>query len=147
MNLNRRFLSLMLITMLAATLGVTPSAAQDSITRVVWDLWSRDVDSADIDQLHEEFMEAHPGVTIQREVYDLFDLMAIQPLAFSEAGGPDVSMINQGYVGTGTLVEAGLLMPLNDYADQYGWWDRYAMGLHARNSFSADGKQFGVGNL
>jgi raffinose/stachyose/melibiose transport system substrate-binding protein len=47
----------------------------------------------------------------------------------------------------GALVEADLLLPLNDYADQFGWWDRYAEGLHARNSFSEDGTEFGAGNL
>ena len=37
----------------------------------------------------------------------------------SEEGGPDVAMINQGFSGMGALVEAGLLLPLNDYCLLY----------------------------
>ena len=117
------------------------------MTLVVWDNWVRDAEQEMIETLNAEFEAAHPGVTIQREVYATDDLTNILPLELSSDSGPDVTMINQGYSGMGALVEAGLLLPLNDYADQYNWWDRYAMGLHSRNSFSDDGKQFGVDNL
>lgn len=133
---------------IALLLAGFPASAQDNeVTLVVWDNWVRDAEQEMIEILNAEFEAAHPGVTIQREVYATDDLTNILPLELSSDSGPDVTMINQGYSGMGALVEAGLLLPLNDYADQYAWWDRYALGLHSRNSFSEDGKQFGVGNL
>ncbi|NLX08227.1 MAG: extracellular solute-binding protein [Chloroflexi bacterium] len=142
---------LILLVLVALLAGLTqasaPATAQEEVTLVVWDNWTRDAEQAMIDQLNAEFEEAHPGVTIQREAYDTTDLTNILPLAMSEAGGPDVAMINQGYTGMGPMVEAGLLLPLDDYAGQFGWADRYAEGLHNRNSFSDDGAQMGEGGL
>jgi len=133
--------------LLALLVGLVPAAAQDNVTLVVWDNWTRDAEQAMIETLNSEFEDAHPGVTIQRETYATDDLTKILPLELSGSAGPDVTMVNQGYTGMGALVQAGLLLPLDPYADQYGWWDRYAKGLHSRNSFSEDGKTFGVGNL
>ena len=47
----------------------------------------------------------------------------------------------------GQLVKGGLLKPLDAYADAYGWNDRWSKTLLDLNRFSADGKQFGAGNL
>ena len=47
----------------------------------------------------------------------------------------------------GQLVKGGLLKPLDAYADAYGWNDRWSKTLLDLNRFSADGKQFGSGNL
>jgi raffinose/stachyose/melibiose transport system substrate-binding protein len=47
----------------------------------------------------------------------------------------------------GPLVQAHLLLPLNKYANAYGWSKRYSAGVLRMNKFSADGKHFGVGNL
>ncbi len=138
------------VTMVTA-IGFFPAqnttSAQDAVTLVVWDTWSRPAEVEMIDILHQEFEDAHPGVTIVKEAYPHTELDATLPLALSEASGPDVAQVNQGYSSMGPIVAAGLLLPLDDYADQYGWWDRYALGLHSRNSFSEDGAQFGVGNL
>jgi len=143
----KTFVALLTSVLLLLALFGAPVQAQDSTTLVVWDNWTRDAEQAMIEQLDQEFQAAHPGVTIQREAYDTSDLTDILPLSLSEASGPDVAMINQGYTGMGALVKAGLLLPLNDYADQYKWWDRYATVLHGRNSFTADGTQIGEGNL
>ena len=100
-----------------------------------------------IEQLDAQFAEAHPGVTIQREAYSTDDLGLTLPRALSQDGGPDVAMINQGLSNMAALVKAGLLLPLNAYADQYDWWSRYGAGLHARNSVTDDGSQVGSGSL
>ena len=134
---------------LSAALGlaIIPAAAQEDVTLVVWDNFTRDAEQAMIEELNARFEEAHPGVTVQREAYSTDDITATLPLALSESTGPDVAMINQGAANMGALVGAGLLLPLNDYADQYGWWDRYGTGLHGRNMWSEDGTQFGGDNL
>lgn len=142
----QRLLSLPIaLVLLLAMFGVT--AAQDEVTLVVWDNFTRESEQEMIETLNSEFEAAHPGVTIQREAYETSDLTSLLPLALSESTGPDVAMINQGIANMGALVEAGLLLPLNDYADQYDWWSRYGEGLHRRNSFTEDAAQFGEGNL
>jgi raffinose/stachyose/melibiose transport system substrate-binding protein len=47
----------------------------------------------------------------------------------------------------GELVKGGLLRPLDTYAKQYGWQQRWSKTLLDLNRFSADGKTFGSGNL
>ncbi len=133
--------------MVAVLIVVSPAAAQTNVTLVVWDNWTRDSEQAMIDQLDAQFEDAHPGVTIQREAYSTDDLGLTLPRELSQSTGPDVAMINQGLTNMAALVQAGLLLPLNDYADQYGWWSRYGAGLHARNSVTDDGSKVGSGKL
>jgi len=128
-------------------LAIVPAAAQEEITLVVWDTFVRPAEVAMMDQLSAQFEEANPGVTVQHEGYNFDDLMLVLPQSLSEEGGPDVAQINQGATSMGALVQAGLILPLDDYAAEYGWRDLYADSLHARNSFSADGLTYGEGNL
>lgn len=143
----RRLHVLSILVLLALVVGLIPVAAQDNVTLVVWDNWTREAEQSMIEQLDAQFEEAHPGVTIQREAYDTSDLGLLLPRELSQSTGPDVAMINQGTTNMGALVAAGLLMPLNSYADQYDWWSRYGMGLHGRNSVTDDGLHVGSGSL
>jgi len=145
--MKRIFTSVLILGLVLTAFATVPARAQDQVTLVVWDDFSREAEQPMIEQLHKEFEAKHPGVTIKREVYSTDDITKTLPLALTEATGPDVSKINQGYTGMGGLVKAGLLLPLNAYADKYKWWDRYGKGLHLRNSFSEDGKQMGMGNV
>lgn len=137
----------LLAILLILVVSIMPVAAQDEVTLVVWDNFVRDAEQPMIEELNAQFEADHPGVTIQREIYETQDLGVTLPRALSESTGPDVAMINQGATNMGALVAAGLLLPLNDYADQYDWWSRYGAGLHARNSVSDDGTQVGSGSL
>lgn len=132
---------------IALVIGMVPAAAQDAVTLVVWDNWTRDAEQTMIEELDAQFEAANPGVTIQREAYSTDDLGLTLPRALTQDSGPDVAMINQGLSNMAALVKAGLLLPLNDYADEYGWWDRYGAGLHGRNSVTDDGEHVGSGSL
>jgi raffinose/stachyose/melibiose transport system substrate-binding protein len=147
MKIHKQRLVLLVSLALVLLVGILPAAAQDETTLVVWDNWTRDEEQAMIEELHAQFEEAHPGVTIQREAYSTDDLGLLLPRELSQENGPDVAMINQGLTKSAALVQAGLLLPLDSYADQYDWWSRYGMGLHARNSVTEDGSQIGSGNL
>jgi raffinose/stachyose/melibiose transport system substrate-binding protein len=122
-------------------------AAQDAVTLTVWDNFTREAEQEMIENLHAEFVAAHPGVVIVRESYETSDLTNLLPLALSESSGPDVAMINQGIANMGSLVQADLLLPLDSYAEQYGWLERYGEGLHRRNRFTEGATQFGEGDL
>lgn len=143
----KRYLSVLMLSVFVLLIVALPSVAQQETTLIVWDNFTRDAEQEMIQSLHDQFETDNPGVTIRRESYATSDLTDLLPLALFENNGPDVVMVNQGFANMGALAAAGLLLPLNDYADEYGWYDRYAAGLHARNQFSADGTQFGVDNL
>lgn len=122
-------------------------AAEETTTLVVWDQFYREVESQVMDTLNEEFEAAHPGVKIERVTKTLDDLKVTLKLALSQADGPDVAQVNQGRSDMGAMVQGDLLLPLNDYAAQFKWNERFSTSVASRNSFTADGKTFGQGNL
>lgn len=122
-------------------------ATPEEITLVVWDQFYRDVESEVMNTLNAEFEAAHPGVKIERVTKTLDDLKITLKLALSQADGPDVAQVNQGRSDMGAMVQADLLLPLNDYSATYKWDERFGSSIAGRNSFTADGVTFGEGNL
>lgn len=122
-------------------------APVEAVKLVVWDQFYRGVESEIIDTLNKEFEAAHPGVTVERVSKVLDDLNTTVKLAMSEVDGPDVSQVNQGRGDMGALVEAGLLLAVDNYAEQYGWNERFSASVNSRNRFTPDGKTFGEGDL
>lgn len=115
------------------------SAAGD-VTLTVWD---QNVDPGIAeaqDELNKKFEDMYPNVTIERTARSFDDLKKTLRLALTSNTPPDVAQVNQGYPDMGAFVGAGLLRPLNDYKDLYGWGDYYPEALLKQNSFSADGK-------
>lgn len=124
-----------------------PAAAEETTTLVVWDVMTRPEENAIVDNILADYQAAHPNVTVQREAKNFDDLKTTASLALSSDDGPDIIQINQGESDMGALAAAGLLTPLNDYAEKYGWYDNFPGGLVALNSWTADGSQMGTGNL
>ncbi len=135
-------------TISESPIPVEPTRAQTGAGQVlvVWDQFQRDTESAVIATLNDEFASAHPGVQIDRVVKSFDDLKVTIRLALSDPDGPDVGQVNQGADMRAT-VEGGLLLDLTPYVAQYGWDQRFSGGILARNSFTADGQEFGTGNL
>lgn len=124
-----------------------PPAVAEGVTLVVWDQFYRDVESQVMETLNAEFVAAHPGLTIERSVKTLDDLKVTLKLALAQSDGPDVAQVNQGRSDMGAMVQADLLLPLNDYSATYKWDERFSSSVASRNSFTPDGKTFGQGNL
>lgn len=149
----RNFFLITVIFLLALTACTSPTPEQSTqepeqvINLLVWDQFYRPEESAVIDQLNLEFEADHPGVKIQREVKILDDLKLTVKLALAESDGPDVAQVNQGRSDMGAMVEADLLLPLNDYLAKYNWANVFSTSVASRNSFTPDGKTFGQGNL
>ncbi|KQR52075.1 sugar ABC transporter substrate-binding protein [Leifsonia sp. Leaf336] len=119
---------------------VSKSVGSGKITLTVWD---QNTDGG-IDQAQKElnaaFEKKYPNVTIKRVSRSFSDLKTTLKLALSGDNPPDVVQANQGYPDMGAFVKAGLLRPINDYADLYKWNDYYPSSLLKLNSFSSDGK-------
>ncbi len=116
------------------------------ITLTVWDQESGQVGKI-WDQLNAEFETKYPNVTIKRVNRDFGELKSLLRLAISSPNGPDVVEANQGWPDMGALVKGGLLLPLDTYADTYGWNERVSENVMAVSRWSPDGKEFGTGNL
>jgi raffinose/stachyose/melibiose transport system substrate-binding protein len=126
-----------------AKTGVTET---EPITLTVWDQECCQV-SRVWDRLNAEFEERYPNVTIKRVNRDFGELKALLRLAIAGPKGPDVVEVNQGWPDMGQLVKAGLLLPLDNYAEAYGWTDRVSENVRAVSSWTPDGTQFGTGSL
>jgi raffinose/stachyose/melibiose transport system substrate-binding protein len=126
-----------------ATTGVPDTGP---ITLTVWDQESGQVSKV-WEQLNAEFEAKYPNVTIQRVNRDLGELKALLRLAMQGENGPDIAEVNQGWPDMGALVKGGLLLPLDNYAEAYGWNDRVSENVLSVSSWSPDGKQWGTGNL
>ena len=125
------------------TTGVTET---EPVTLTVWDQEWGQVSKV-WDQLNAEFMQEYPNVTIKRVNRDFGELKALLRLAIAGPKGPDVVEVNQGWPDMGQLVKAGLLLPLDNYAEAYGWTDRVSENVLAVSRWSPDGSQFGTGSL
>ncbi|MEA2551334.1 MAG: raffinose/stachyose/melibiose transport system substrate-binding protein [Actinomycetota bacterium] len=159
----RRFLALGAGSLAAVAVGCTPgtSTRQASappapaatgvtetgpVTLTVWDQESGKV-SHIWDDLVKGFEAKYPNVTINRVERSFGDLKALLKLALTGPKAPDVVEANQGWPDMGEMVKAGLLLPLDNYATAYGWFDRVSANANALNTWTPDGRQFGTGSL
>lgn len=119
----------------------------EDVTLIVWDQEVRGGQNEVIEELNAAFEEAHPNITIERVSRSFEDLQTTLPLALSGDDAPDVVQANNGRPAMGAFVEAGLLLPLDDYAEQYGWTERFPESVRATASYTPDGVTFGEGSL
>ena len=94
-----------------------------------------------------QFEESNPGVTIEASYLGWDDFMATIKLKLADNNPPDLAHGNQGFTVDGTLIQNGLVIPLDEYADQYGWKNLFAEGSLADFSWSDDGSTWGSGSL
>ena len=125
----------------------TNVSAAGPVTLTVWDQEVRGGQNAEITQLNKEFHAKYPNVTIKRNSKSFTNLKDTLKLALSGKNPPDVVEANQGYPDMGAFVKAGMLTPLDSYAQRYGWQSAYPKTLLDLNRFSPDGTSFGSGNL
>jgi raffinose/stachyose/melibiose transport system substrate-binding protein len=123
-----------------------PSQLGD-VTLTVWDQEVRGGQNEQIEALNAAFMEAYPNITIDRVSRSTDDLRTTLRLALSGEDAPDVVQANNSRSEMGQYVGAGLLVPLDEYAEAYGWFDRFPESVRALASYSEDGSVFGEGQL
>ena len=122
-------------------------AKAGNVTLTVWDQEVRGGQNAQMKELNSQFQAKYPNVKIKRVAKSFEDLNTTLKLAVSGTKAPDVVEANQGRPVMGQLVKARLLRPLDQYAKQYGWEQRYAPVLLDLNRFGPGAKAFGSGNL
>jgi raffinose/stachyose/melibiose transport system substrate-binding protein len=103
----------------------SPAAAQDTIEIRVWDQFTSPEESDTADAIYASFTEQNPNIEIVREVFQTDQMRQTVNTAISSGSGPDIIFYDAGAGYAGVLAEAGLLLPLDDYAAQYGWKERF----------------------
>ncbi|MFB9310903.1 raffinose/stachyose/melibiose transport system substrate-binding protein [Agromyces hippuratus] len=117
------------------------------VTLTVWDQEVRGGQNEQMEQLNAAFMEKYPNVTIDRNSQSFDDLATTLRLALTDADAPDVVQANNGRNTMGQFVAADQLRPLDDYAEAYGWGDRFSESVLQYSTYSDDAKVFGDGSL
>lgn len=98
--------------------------AQEDGRLLVWDQFSDSPSYEMFEHLVQAFRDANPGAEVSRQNQSQEQLVTIASTALSSGTGPDILQYSVGRGNAGLLADAGLLLPLDDYAEQYGWHDR-----------------------
>jgi raffinose/stachyose/melibiose transport system substrate-binding protein len=123
----RGALALALVGMLLLTAVPRVGRAQDQeIELRVWDQFTDEDQSAAVEEIYAAFEELNPNITITREAFNTDQMRQTVNTAISSGTGPDIIFYDAGPGYAGVLANAGLLLPLTDYAAQYGWTERIA---------------------
>ena len=124
LRFSRAVAATLLLALAAGGLAPRSSGAQgEEQTLTIWDQNTSGVQLEIIQTLADEFEQSHPGVTVEHRALPLEELQDTLQRAVGSGEGPDVAQINNGESVMGPMVRAGLLVPLDTYAEQYGWRD------------------------
>lgn len=137
-------LALTCLLLLFGSIGVQPAVGQDEeqIELVVWDQFTDPIESAVVDEIYAAFSEEHPNIEIVRQVISTEQMRQTVNTAIASGTGPDVIFYDAGAGYAGVLAEAGLLIPIEQYADEYGWRDRIAE--QSLEAASINGELYGL---
>lgn len=122
-------------------------AAAGDVTLTVWDQEVRGGQNEQMEKLNAAFQDKYPNVTINRVSQAFEDLNTTLRLALTGADAPDVVQANNGRNTMGQFVNAGQLRSLDDYAELYGWSDRFAQSVLQYSTYGEGAVDFGTGNL
>ncbi|MDC0161602.1 extracellular solute-binding protein [bacterium] len=104
-------------------------------------------DEATLTAAIAQFEDANPGVTVEASYLGWDDFMSTIKLKMADNNPPDLAHGNQGFTVDGTLIQSGLVISLEKYAEQYGWKNLFADGALAEFMWSDDGATWGSGSL
>jgi len=134
--------ALLCLALVVGGSGFQPAVAQETIELRVWDQFTDPVDTEAVDAIYAAFTEQNPNIEIVREVFSTDQMRQTVNTAIASGTGPDIINYDPGPGYAGVLADAGLLVPLDDMADQYGWRDRIAPA--ALEATSLDGTLYGL---
>jgi raffinose/stachyose/melibiose transport system substrate-binding protein len=123
----RILLVLVLLLMFSGcvTPALAPTTTQESEQQIRLLIWDQHGGEADVaaTEIVNNFMAMHPNITVEREIVPYEQIQATARTALASGTGPDIVYID--VTPARELFRAGLLLPLNEFADQYGWKDRF----------------------
>ncbi|QFU89436.1 extracellular solute-binding protein [Amycolatopsis sp. YIM 10] len=125
----------------------TDVAAMGEVTLTIWDQETRAGQEQQITQLNEQFQRTYPNIRLNRVARSFDDLRNTVKLGLSGNEAPDIAQVNNGKQDMGAFVKAGLLVPLDGYAQAYQWTTRYPESVRRLASYPDGGDVLGEGKL
>ncbi len=86
-----------------------------------------------------EIFEEETGATVNLEVTAFEDLNASAQQLFDSSDAPDVSEYNKGNGTAGQLAATGVILPLDEAYETYGWADMLGAGIDTIAMYDEDG--------
>jgi raffinose/stachyose/melibiose transport system substrate-binding protein len=126
---------------------VTDPAKMVKVQLQVLDYFTGGTDVVWMNGVVAAFEKRYPNITVKRTSLPWDDVMKALPLKLKSANPPDIVPANNGWQSLGTLVQGGLVLNLDNYANAYGWKKTFPASILSEHEFSADGKQMGTGSL
>lgn len=131
-----------------ATIDAPVSKADvEKLGDVTLQVWADAGEQATLDHYVPAFEKKYPNVDVQLTVKSFDDLTKTVVNAMNGDDPPDVAQGNQGYQVDGALVEAGLVRPLDDVAEVYGWEKDFGGYPLDQFRWNEQGTQWGTGKL
>ena len=115
------------------------SAGNASTTTLKLWMASGTAQETGIADLVKKFEAAHKGVKVQVTYKAFADYTKTIPLRLASPNSPDVLQGNQAYGLDSTLVKRKLIIPIDKYAQQYGWTKLYGPAFLSQYKLRADG--------
>ncbi|RZQ64010.1 extracellular solute-binding protein [Amycolatopsis suaedae] len=125
----------------------TDVAAMGQVTLTIWDQETRAGQEQQITRLNEQFQRTYPNIKINRVPRSFDDLRNTVKLGLSGNEAPDIAQVNNGKQDMGAFVKAGLLLPMDGYAQAYQWTTRYPESVRKLASYPDSGDVLGEGKL
>jgi raffinose/stachyose/melibiose transport system substrate-binding protein len=100
-----------------------------------------------IQDMSAAFERKYPNVTVKVSYRDFASWIKQVKLSLASRNPPDVVAGNQGYQVDGELVKAGLILPLDKYAQAYGWEQSFSPESLQQFKWTQDGQTFGEGTI
>lgn len=98
-----------------------------------------------IGPLVEGFTELYPNVTIELVQTPFADYQTSLKLSMASNDSPDIVQYSPGPMRS--IVPAGLVQPLDDYAEAYGWTETVSPSLLGMLTSNENATQYGEGDL
>ncbi|WP_062300161.1 ABC transporter substrate-binding protein [Demequina maris] len=86
-----------------------------------------------------EIFEEETGATVDLQTTAFEDLNASAQQLFDSSDAPDVSEYNKGNGTAGQLAATGVILPLDDAYETYGWADKLSAGIDTIAKYDEDG--------
>lgn len=128
-----------------STKAAEPSAVSTQLTDKPVKLKVSYASPQPITPLTEGFTKLHPNVTFDLIETPFADYQTSLKLAMSSDESPDIVQYSPAPMRS--IVPAGLVLPLDDYAKAYGWRDKVSPSLLGVLNSTKDATQYGTGNL
>ncbi|WP_020576532.1 ABC transporter substrate-binding protein [Actinopolymorpha alba] len=90
-------------------------------TLKVWDQFTTTAQSRAVEKIYHLFTSKHGDLRIARTTHNGDQMTTIGKTALSSGTGPDVIYYQVGAGNAGLLADAGLIRPLDDLAEKFGW--------------------------